>query len=133
MAEMRIARVLCGDPDLDGVAEEIRPFIERCLAKAPSDRPAAADILAELGGADRGGGDLVANRLPAPVAIAGDQAGVVTQSGPVTASLVTAEPVLAAPGAVAEPAAGAPVLNVTVTASDSARVIVAGGDVHVNG
>jgi hypothetical protein len=53
---------------------------------------------------------------------------VVTSVHPVTADLVTDDP-----AAVAGLAPGAPVLNVTVSASDNARVIVAGGDVRVDG
>jgi serine/threonine protein kinase len=134
-AEVRIVRTVSADPDLDGVPQESRPLIERCLAKEPGARPVAADILAEFVGSDRGGGDLVVKRPLdlAPVAVLGTQAGVLTSTYPVPAIPVTADPVTADPVPVAESAPGAPVLNITVKASDNARVIVAGGDVHVDG
>jgi hypothetical protein len=43
-----VYRIVHGAPDLDGVPAGIRPLVERCLAKAPADRPTAAEILAEL-------------------------------------------------------------------------------------
>jgi serine/threonine protein kinase len=42
-------RVVHGDPNLDQVPDEIRPLIERCMAKEPDDRPTAALLLAEMG------------------------------------------------------------------------------------
>ena len=42
-------RVVHGDPVLDGVPAEVRPLIERCLAKDPSQRPTAVGLLAEVG------------------------------------------------------------------------------------
>jgi serine/threonine protein kinase len=115
----RIYRVVEGEPDLDGVPEEIRPLVERCLVKQPGDRPTAAAILAELGG-----GGYSASRLPVPApavlpVAAPDCQAVVTSLHPVIAEPVAEKP-------------GAPVLNVTVQASGNARVIIAGGDVHVD-
>jgi Protein kinase domain len=43
-----IYRVVHEPPTLDGIPEELRPLISRCLAKEPGDRPAASDLLAEL-------------------------------------------------------------------------------------
>jgi Protein kinase domain len=42
-----VYRVVHAPPRLDGVPDEIRPLIERCLAKDPGQRPAASELLAE--------------------------------------------------------------------------------------
>jgi serine/threonine protein kinase len=42
-------RVIHGTPNLDKVPPEVRPLVQRCLAKDPSERPSAAGLLAELG------------------------------------------------------------------------------------
>ena len=42
-------RVVHAAPNLDGVPTVIRPLVERCLAKDPVERPAIADLVAELG------------------------------------------------------------------------------------
>ena len=42
-------RVVHGTPNLDRVPAEVRPLIERCLAKDPSQRPTADGLLAEVG------------------------------------------------------------------------------------
>ena len=42
-------RVVHGDPSLDRVPSEVRPLIERCLAKDPGQRPTADGLLAEVG------------------------------------------------------------------------------------
>ena len=44
-------RVVHNPPDLERVPDEVRPLVERCLAKDPASRPSAADILAEVGAA----------------------------------------------------------------------------------
>jgi hypothetical protein len=41
--------VVNAEPDLDRVPGRIRPLIERCLAKAPGERPGLAGLLSELG------------------------------------------------------------------------------------
>ncbi len=55
-------RVVHCEPDTAHVPEEIRPLVERCLAKDPAQRPATGDLLAELGA-----GQLAADWLPAPM------------------------------------------------------------------
>jgi serine/threonine protein kinase len=42
-------RVVHSRARLDGVPDQIRPLIERCLVKDPSQRPAASDLLAGVG------------------------------------------------------------------------------------
>ena len=44
---------------------QIRPVVERCLAKDPAARPTPAELLAELGG-----GQLAVDWLPEPIAAA---------------------------------------------------------------
>ncbi|MEU3017424.1 protein kinase [Nocardiopsis sp. NPDC007018] len=43
-------RVVNEEPDLDGLPEGLAPLVDACLAKAPADRPALAEVLAELSG-----------------------------------------------------------------------------------
>lgn len=43
-----VYRVVHEPPTLEGVPAELRPLIERCLAKEPGDRPTANDLLVEL-------------------------------------------------------------------------------------
>ncbi|MCK2218623.1 serine/threonine-protein kinase [Actinomadura sp. ATCC 31491] len=45
-------RILNAHPDLDGVPEPLRALLARCLAKAPQDRPSAAEVLHLLLGQD---------------------------------------------------------------------------------
>ena len=42
-------RVVHGSPSLDRVPPEVRPLVERCLAKDPRQRPTADGLLAEVG------------------------------------------------------------------------------------
>ncbi len=58
-------RVVHGEPDTAGLPAQVRPLVERCLAKDPAARPTPADILAELGA-----GRLAADWLPASLAAA---------------------------------------------------------------
>jgi YVTN family beta-propeller protein len=47
-----IYRVVHAPPGLEGLPARVRPLVERCLAKRPSDRPTAGELLEELGGAE---------------------------------------------------------------------------------
>jgi hypothetical protein len=43
-----VYRIVYAPPNLEGVPEEIRPLLERCLAKDPAQRPTASELLAEV-------------------------------------------------------------------------------------
>ena len=47
-----VYRIVYAPPNLEGVPDEIRPLLERCLAKDPAQRPTASELLAELGAAE---------------------------------------------------------------------------------
>ena len=55
-------RVVFAPPDTSGVPAELRPLVERCLAKDPAQRPGTAQLLAGLGTAPPAPG-----WLPAPI------------------------------------------------------------------
>jgi serine/threonine protein kinase len=42
-------QVVSGQPNLEGVSADLRPLVERCLAKEPASRPTPEQIIAELG------------------------------------------------------------------------------------
>ncbi len=48
-----VYRVVNGEPSLSGVPEQLRPLIQRCLAKDPASRPTAAGLLAALAAGQR--------------------------------------------------------------------------------
>ena len=105
-------RVVHGTPSLDRVPAEVRPLIERCLAKDPSQRPTAAGLLAEVGALQP-----TANWLPESIirAFARD-----TAPGPAPATA-------AAPGtpATAAPALGA-LAALGIAAEAATRTAAAG-------
>ena len=74
-------RVVHGTPGLDRVPAEVRPLIERCLAKDPRERPTAAGLLAEVGALQP-----TANWLPESIirAFAQDTASGATSATPAT-------------------------------------------------
>jgi Flp pilus assembly protein TadD len=47
-----IYRVVHSPPMLDNVAPQVRPIVERCLAKDPGQRPTPSELLAEIGEVD---------------------------------------------------------------------------------
>jgi serine/threonine protein kinase len=55
-------RVVHREPDISNLPAQLRPVIERCLAKDPGQRPTSADLLAEFGA-----GQLAADWLPPPL------------------------------------------------------------------
>ena len=55
-----VYRIVHAQPTLDGIPAQLRPLIERCLAKHPGRRPTTADVLAEVGDPDLGDGWLPA-------------------------------------------------------------------------
>ncbi len=73
-----VYRVVHSLPNLDYLPAEIRPLVERCLAKDPAQRPTAAQVLAEAGAAYPATG-----WLPEPVTHAFSQVGP-TVSAPLT-------------------------------------------------
>ncbi|HUD38422.1 MAG TPA: serine/threonine-protein kinase [Streptosporangiaceae bacterium] len=42
-------QVVSGQPKLEGISADLRPLVERCLAKEPADRPTPEQVIAELG------------------------------------------------------------------------------------
>ncbi|MGV9451603.1 bifunctional serine/threonine-protein kinase/ABC transporter substrate-binding protein [Streptomyces sp. NPDC003635] len=61
--EALLYRTVHDEPDLDGIAEDSRALVSRCLAKDPADRPTAADLRSALTAPDADG----TVELPDPV------------------------------------------------------------------
>jgi serine/threonine protein kinase len=66
-ADARTLRVLYLAPGLDNVPGELRPLLERCLAKDPTERPTADEFLADLIAARPDAAEDRANWLPEDV------------------------------------------------------------------
>jgi eukaryotic-like serine/threonine-protein kinase len=107
-----VYRVVHEPPTLDGVPGELRPLIERCLAKEPGDRPSATELLAEFADIQPGGqwlpepitAALARSALPAPSPTGPSGGGAEARAFAPTA---TAAAAAAAPGATTrQPAEG---------------------------
>jgi hypothetical protein len=72
-ASVVLERVVRGAPDLQDGSPEVRPLIERCLAKDPAGRPAAAGLLAEVAAAQAALDPLTEPPLAAPALAAPGQ------------------------------------------------------------
>ena len=107
-------RVVHGDPSLDRVPSEVRPLIERCLAKDPSQRPTADGLLAEVGALQP-----TANWLPDSIirAFARDPA-----SGPAPATAAKAATPAAALGSLAALGIAGEAATQTTAAGAAAQV-----------
>ncbi|MGW8530617.1 MULTISPECIES: serine/threonine protein kinase [Nocardiopsidaceae] len=79
----RIARVLSGEPDLDGVPEPLRETLRTCLLRRPEHRPDAKVLLHHLVTGD----PLAA--LPAPRAASVEPVGDAVPSGPATEEMLS--------------------------------------------
>jgi predicted Ser/Thr protein kinase len=66
-ADARTLRVLYLAPDLDNVPAELRPLLERCMAKDPTERPTAGEFLADLVAACPDAADDREDWLPADI------------------------------------------------------------------
>jgi serine/threonine protein kinase len=79
-----VYRVVNSEPNLSGVPEPLRPVLERCLAKDPSRRPSAGELLTLLTGAPG---------LTAGAAALGDYARTVTALAAVPSTPAPSTPV----------------------------------------
>jgi hypothetical protein len=108
-----VFRVVFAPAQLDTVPGEIRPLVERCLAKDPGERPSASELLTEIGAMQPEAG-----WLPDPVtgALAGSQAQVVTAPPPPAAAAeAEAEAETGAGPETGEPSAEPPGGSPTIT------------------
>jgi serine/threonine protein kinase len=110
-----IYRVVHGQPDTTHLPSQIRPLIERCLAKDPSQRPKPADLLAELGD-----GQLDTDWLPTALTEILTHYAPLEAVGTSTASPPRTRNEGFPPGSIASPAEGTGSLQ-TVTAAPPPR------------
>jgi hypothetical protein len=110
-----IYRVVHGQPDTAHLPGQIRPLVESCLAKDPSQRPQSGDLLAELGA-----GQLAADWLPTALSEVLSQYAPPGTAGTGAVGPPGAETDGSAPGSTPSPADGAGGLQ-TVTAAPSHR------------
>src|SRR5271165_1171596 len=96
-----VYRVVYSPPNLDHLPAEIRPLVERCLAKDPAQRPTAAQLLAEAGAVHPATAATRLDLAAAPTVAAGPGA------RPYAPPTMTAA-VLPPPGGPAGPALGRP-------------------------
>ncbi len=87
-----VYRVVHDPARLDQVPDQIRPLVERCLAKDPSQRPSARDLLAEVGAAQ-----LVTGWLPEPISHAFTPYQVPASPGPVQPPPAHDDPITSGP------------------------------------
>jgi hypothetical protein len=79
-ADVQLYRLIHEEPRLDQLPAQIRPLVERCLAKDPAGRPSATQFLAELTEAEPSAANLTdwlpASMLPAtgPLPVTGERA-----------------------------------------------------------
>ncbi|MEU8247187.1 serine/threonine-protein kinase [Nonomuraea sp. NPDC048916] len=119
-------RIMRAEPDLTGLAEPLRGVVARSLAKDPAERPAARDVLLELLGEDRPGGEVDVLRRGATAAGSSRVsrrsvllgAGAAAAAVAVTGALLWRQAVLGAPGD--SPAGTATTPPPSVTPSPSA-------------
>jgi hypothetical protein len=124
-----VFRVVHRPPVLDEVPAELRPLIERCLAKEPGARPSAGDLLTELAGVQPGAqwlperitAGLAEYALPAPTSV---DAGDAAESAFAPTGTVTPQPSAAAD---AVPADVPPADGGTVTVLNQDKTPGAGG------
>ena len=109
-----VYRVVHSEPDTGALPDEIRPLIERCLAKDPQHRPTAGQILAEVGA-----GRPSASPWPAAAGPGSGSAGVASAGLPAGSAEADTPPVHSATeqaGVPRSPPVGTPVPATTTSA-----------------
>ena len=94
--EITAVRIMTQPPDLDGLAPQLRSLVGRALAKDPTARPTARELLDELLGAVPGEGqrEVAAALADQPaLRVAAEQAAAATDQRPVAETRVASPPV----------------------------------------